>query len=200
MSVSKIVLAAFLLFAYPIHVSAQNPTIVLKTITKIYPMLQEDKRGQCTAFPVGIVWVSAGHCIPTIDTEVLVPSGDDFDRAVVVKVGNENPDLSLFTVGRSGVKPLQLAANPPEIGETLYIVGYGEDSPFPFYFAGAFMGNHSVSGPQELGIINVPGIGGMSGCPVVNAAGEVVGVNVSSSNRFSGFIPLSDLKKFLRTR
>lgn len=126
--------------------------------------------------------------------EALAPGGGTREvQVVAVDVVN---DLALLAGAHPQVAPIALAARPPARGSTIFSMGY----------------------PYELGITVVPGTyngiaensryhrihfsgavnPGMSGGPVVDGAGDVVGINVASAgNQISFLVPVDVLRALL---
>jgi putative serine protease PepD len=99
-----------------------------------------------------------------------------------VVAANEKKDLAVIQVPElpPGVKALKLAGESPTPGETTYTVGNaGSNQPLWGCANGTVRGVYNVTRPDFVGRVvesSVPADRGASGSPVVNAAGEVVGV------------------------
>lgn len=126
--------------------------------------------------------------------EALAPGGGSREvQVIAVDVVN---DLALLAGAQPQVAPLELAGKAPQRGTTIFSMGY----------------------PYELGITVVPGTyngiaqnsryhrihfsgavnPGMSGGPVVDDAGDVVGINVASAgNQISFLVPVDALRTLL---
>lgn len=107
-------------------------------------------------------------------------------------------DLAILQLGEIPEQylPFNLASNLPEQGVPIYSLGNPHDLGM-IVVPGTFNGLKKTSFYQRIhftGSINP----GMSGGPVVNANGEVVGVNVATAGNQIGFlIPLEKLKSLL---
>jgi hypothetical protein len=124
----------------------------------------------------------------------------------VVEVDIEN-DLALIRTP-DWIDPvgLKLALKSPVQGDTVEALGYAWGETKPFYFVGVvaqteidlfgFFGNMAA----------MPAIGGMSGCPIVDRTGRVVGVTHvefeagfgSNAGPILGFTAYSVLKAYDR--
>jgi S1-C subfamily serine protease len=108
-------------------------------------------------------------------------------------------DLALLRGSGTRRRPLVLARAAPEQGETIYSLG----NPFDLGFTvvpGTYNGVSEASCCQHIlfsGSLNA----GMSGGPVLNARGQVVGVNVASAgNQVSFLVPAGALARMIAAR
>lgn len=147
-------------------------------------------------------WMTAAHCI--VDEETGLPNADEFfiagHKAVVVEV-NVDVDLALVqTPDWSDPVGLKLATKAPVQGDMVEALGYGWALTKPLYFAGLI----SQTEVDALGffgtLAGIPAIGGMSGCPIVDSTGRVVGVTHVRFGEVSvlGLTPYSVLKAYDR--
>lgn len=105
-------------------------------------------------------------------------------------------DLALLKTPPLAKSPLRLPQKPVEHGDTIYSIGNPYDIGFTV-IPGTFNGIDQNSYYQRIhfsGSVNP----GMSGGPVLNRSGEVVGINVSTAgNQISFLIPGEPLKTLL---
>lgn len=87
-------------------------------------------------------------------------------------------DLALINIQKELPEALVLAPQEPDIGEKIFSVGIPEDLNLSL-IEGVYNGL-VTEGPYEKIHMSAPLNSGMSGGPVVNSRGEVVGVNVST--------------------
>lgn len=164
----------------------------------------------CSVFsvnPKNHGWMTAAHCV--VDLETGTPHAAEYfiagHAARIVEVDMEH-DLALVqTPDWTFPLGLKLALKAPVQGDTVEALGYawGEG---PFYFVGIVARTeYNLFGffGTEVGM---PAIGGMSGCPLVDSTGRVVGVTHvgfdggfgSSSSPVLGMTAYSILKAFDR--
>ncbi len=105
-------------------------------------------------------------------------------------------DLSLLKITQTSTDYIQLASSLPAHGDPIYSLGNPHDLGLTVV-PGTFNGITTYSAYEHIHIsaaINA----GMSGGPTLNAAGEIIGVNVASSGNQVGFlIPLHRLRSFV---
>jgi serine protease Do len=106
-------------------------------------------------------------------------------------------DLALLRAELFGLEPLAIVSGEPAQGDTIYSIGNPYDIGFTVV-PGTYNGIADDSYYKRIhfsGSIN----SGMSGGPVLNAAGEVVGINVSSAgNQVSFLVPVTALRELIR--
>ncbi|UCG73040.1 MAG: trypsin-like peptidase domain-containing protein [Chromatiales bacterium] len=108
-------------------------------------------------------------------------------------------DLALLSATALGREPLQISSDEPAQGETIYSIGNPYDIGFTVV-PGTYNGIAEDSYYKRIhfsGSINA----GMSGGPVLNATGHVVGINVSTAgNQISFLVPVTALRELIGTR
>ena len=124
----------------------------------------------CTAVKVGDngILLSVAHCVEGDKPIVHVDTGRD----VVLLERNETMDIVVLQMAIGG-KPLKVAKKEPEMGDETLSLGFGNTdlTPLPGYWIG------KVGGKEDpMTVLTVSAIHGMSGGPVVNRKGEIVGL------------------------
>lgn len=108
-------------------------------------------------------------------------------------------DLALLSAEALGREPLRIQLDEPDQGDTIYSIGNPYDIGFTVV-PGTYNGIAQDSYYKRIhfsGSINA----GMSGGPVLNAAGDIVGINVSTAgNQISFLVPVAALRELIGTR
>lgn len=194
-------LLAFLLLV-PIVCSAQTTSTINRTIATIVDIdwaLSEEHQGHCTGIQVGIQWVlTADHCLPPSAERADVTVNGDIVR--VIK-RNSNLDLALLEAA-SGDRPIiVIRTKAPQIGEPVTAVGYADAPRMRDEGINPLVLRRSIARVGSNGYIYTDGtfIGGMSGGPVVDADGKLIGVIRQGWDKVNigGVIPASAIKKFI---
>jgi len=108
-------------------------------------------------------------------------------------------DLALIRVSRTTAPPLVLAEAPPPLGSAIVSFGNPEDLGLSL-INGVFNGS-AAKGVVDRMLISMPLNSGMSGGPILDARGEVVGTNVAvmrDANSLSFGVPVARLQALLR--
>jgi hypothetical protein len=197
----KVLLTILLLLGLSVSVSGQKQSraeMLKWTISAIRPIFVLDpadpgNSGSCTAWAVKpFQWITAKHCkepVMTIDNQL-------------VEVIKETDDLLL--VSGPNVPPLLLAVKDPQIGDEVFLFGYppGYDWEKPIFFHGMVNTDEHIDGEIHHNLYGIDSTGGpgMSGGPIINYDGRVVGVVELSSTRYSNMWsqPLSVLRAFIK--
>lgn len=111
-----------------------------------------------------------------------------------LKASNPLVDLALVkTDVPRKINALPFAVNDIKTGDPVYTIGHPPPV-FDFRMPGIVVGQY---GGQWF--TTAPGGGGLSGSPVFNSSGQVVGVHLGSANndRLSTFVKIEDIQKFL---
>jgi len=147
-----------------------------------------------TAFAVGDgVWVTARHVVDGCDVVgVLTPPGRG-DRASRIAV-HPNADVATMSTGRSG-PPVRLADTLPARGDIAYHIGYPRGQPGALRSRMMGLRTMNVGGRYSTREVVIAWaeierfpddprpLSGLSGGPVFDAEGRVVGVHVAGSVR-----------------
>lgn len=144
----------------------------------------ENPEGSCTGFVIDAVRhyvLTAAHCDAAKDEAVWV------DR-VRGKVVSKDTKKDLLVIEAKDLDPsrpaLKLAAKNPAIGEEVMSVGYGYGLERPFYrIAHVTDTEVRIDGLGPFIGVDSGYIGGQSGGPVVNAAGEIVSIVQMASDK-----------------
>jgi hypothetical protein len=105
---------------------------------------------------------------------VIFPDG--FRSAATVVRADRDWDLAALVIWRPRVGPIPLAADRPQIGEPLWIAGYGRDS---YRMAGGQCTHYLSPGgglPYDMIELSTGARQGDSGGPILNQRGELAGV------------------------
>lgn len=143
------------------------PERVQRSIVNIAFQVDAETSYVCTGFVVSAshgLALTARHCVPPDDRPFLVDE-------VVSQVVRVTDSLALVTIPKMQKPPLDIADHNPLPGEEVVSFG-GKESPF-------ILTRHvaSISEDERDVALDGPLIEGMSGGPVVNKEGKVVGIN-----------------------
>jgi hypothetical protein len=184
-------------------------TLPLTAINKVDQAIQsvaylQLPTGHCTTFSVGVKrWLSAEHCLA--EGEDATINGED---VYIIKQDSE-ADLVLF----SGplVTPLQFAEKEPALAEQVYLFGWPANigGKKPLVFVGTVAALNLTEGDLKTGLgyqhrwnlYDGDGGAGMSGGPIVNEAGKVVGMVEATKAVPSTIIAgptLEEIKRFMK--
>lgn len=187
-------LVALLWFGHsktPLKTVEQLAEIARRSIVRItFPATDNEGNPQthtCTGFVVdsarGLA-VTAAHCIT---------DGENFVDGEPTTVVRMKSDLALIRVPVMSKPPLRVRSDDPVLGEGIVSVGFG--------YGDLTVLSRGVAGyDSEDGYLYVDGplIPGMSGGPILDARGEVVGVNQKSNSITGLACPPSEIRAFLK--
>ncbi len=143
----------------------------------------ESETSWCSGFVVGLTRViSAIHCIE---------NGEEFlVDGKVARIVKKDENFVLFDVGVQDWRPLPLARSYQH-GEEVVSLGWR---------AGLLLiyGRHIATFYEDVIQLDGPITPGMSGGPVVNMAGEVVGLNQGTTTDRGFISPVQMIRKFLK--
>ncbi|MEX2138389.1 MAG: trypsin-like peptidase domain-containing protein [Pirellulales bacterium] len=120
--------------------------------------------------------VTNWHVVRDAPGNVIVVFPDGFQSLGRVLRMDANWDLAAILINKPRVAPVRLAAEAPQIGETLTIAGYGGGSYRAVAGACTDYLAPSMQHPQELVELAASARQGDSGGPIFNARGELAGV------------------------
>jgi hypothetical protein len=120
--------------------------------------------------------VTNWHVVRDAPGNVIVVFPDGFQSLGRVLRMDANWDLAAILINKPRVAPVKLAAEAPQIGETLIIAGYGGGSYRAVAGACTQYLAPSVQHPQELVELAASARQGDSGGPIFNSRGELAGV------------------------
>jgi S1-C subfamily serine protease len=175
----RIIAALILFFALFVPLRAADWSQVVKQVEKSVVWAQVGDDGGCTAFVINQdkhYLLTAAHCYPSEHGVLWV----DFVPTRIVALDKQG---DLMIVEAKDLDPalpaLKLAAKNPSIGTEVMSIGYGYALERPF-FRQAHVQDDKMALPGVTGgpfiSTDSPFVGGQSGGPVVNAAGEVVAI------------------------
>lgn len=154
--------------------------VVMKVLQSVVRVTSDNS--VCTGFVIDAqkdIVLTAGHCVDAF------PVYADGEEAIVILDEDEVVDLAVLQARIR--KPALEPALDIEHGEEIVAIGYANGFPVPQMRVGFVLAPFaSAIGPLGLGhgyvIMSFPLVGGMSGGPVVNKEGKVVGISQLSSN------------------
>lgn len=140
----------------------------------------ESHGGSCTGF---VINTTAKHDKEDVDYVLTAAHCDGegllVDQTPAITVAKDNKkDLLVVAIARSGKPALRLAKDNPKQGDEVASLGYGYGLERPMLRVthiaddNTYIPEDGIGGP--LMITDAAFVGGQSGGPVVNAAGEVV--------------------------
>ena len=141
-------------------------------------------RGHRFGAGAGIVWDAAGliltnnHVVGRRTPVVILQ--DDREYASRLLARDPDVDLALLSIDAAGLTPLVPAPASPRVGEMVFAFGHpwGQRNTVTRGIVSALVSAQNRRG-EKLPVVrsDVPLAPGNSGGPLVNAAGEVVGIN-----------------------
>jgi serine protease Do len=141
-------------------------------------------RGRRFGAGAGIVWEANGliltnsHVVGRHTPIVLLQNDGEYESRLVAR--DPDVDLALLTIEATGLTPLRPASAPPRVGEMVFAFGHpwGQRNTVTRGIVSALVSAQNRRGDQ-LPVIrsDTPLAPGNSGGPLVNARGEVVGIN-----------------------
>lgn len=194
-----------LAFSLLTPVTAKSPEI-LHSIAPVTMNPHPDSVAGCTATFIGTarkLWLTAGHCIGPIHAFYFV---DRHPTQVLAQ--DVHRDLALLMAIDEYVVPSVEFGERPSVGDQLKVAGFPLSSRSPFYFEG-ILNNERYSPAMSEGVgysfVDVRVGQGMSGGPVIDGKGKLVGVvqigTCTTPGMFcelTGISPWSELKSFLQ--
>lgn len=145
-------------------------------------------RGHRFGAGAGIVWDASGliltnsHVVGRHSPVVVLQDDGEYEARLVAR--DAHVDLALLSINATGLTPLQAASAPPRVGEMVFAFGHpwGQRNTVTRGIVSARVTAHHPKGVRrgdKLPVIrsDTPLAPGNSGGPLVNAKGEVVGVN-----------------------
>lgn len=183
----KLLLAALLIAILPLSSSGDAfTTKIQRSIVHINYQVEQGV-AWCSGFVVGVNRViTAAHCLPD-------PNGD-FPLIVEdlpARTVRQDASFALIEVLGPLNKPsLPLRESEANVGEPVITFGYGYGSMKVLY-------RHVAERDGEDVIIDGPIVHGMSGGPLVDALGQVVGLNQATVPELGKACGVKEIKKFL---
>lgn len=179
----------WLLLSVPLYSSPNPVPAQLHSVIKF-----ETNSSQCTAFSVAPgVYMTAAHCFEGTEDDVVLDQGMKKTLGKLLKLDREH-DYAAF--GSDTLEPgLSLGAEP-QAGDELWQVGFAGGSPFALWWEGTSMGTQFIENLGWRVILNHRVYPGMSGGPILNAEGKVVGMNQMSNESIALSMPYKEFKKF----
>lgn len=141
-------------------------------------------RGHRFGAGAGIVWDKDGliltnnHVVGRRNPVVVLQNDAEYESRILAR--DPDVDLALLSVDASGLTPLRPAPDSPRVGEMVFAFGHpwGQRNTVTRGIVSALVHAHNRRG-DKLPVVrsDVPLAPGNSGGPLVNARGEVVGIN-----------------------
>ena len=132
----------------------------------------------------GIVWDTAGliltnnHVVGRRNPVVMLQDNREFESRLLAR--DPDVDLALLSIDATGLTPLLPASVSPRVGEMVFAFGHpwGQHNTVTRGIVSALVTAQNRRG-EKLPVVrsDVPLAPGNSGGPLVNAKGEVVGIN-----------------------
>lgn len=174
----------------------QSPDVIAKTSDSLFrvswdatseegePMAQ-----RCTGFKVGIVWVvTAEHCVPPKGVNAPVFVGDH--EARIVKIDG---DLAMLEIPQNDeITILQVAKSNPSIGTPVMVLGYAWATSLHVF------SRHVAAYEHGWLTIDGPVAPGMSGGPIIDDKGKVVGLVQAASPIIGLNCTAKELRDFIK--
>ena len=141
-------------------------------------------RGHRFGAGAGIVWDSDGliltnnHVVGRRRPIVILQDDCEYESRLIAR--DPDVDLALLSIDATGLAPLRPAAVSPRVGEMVFAFGHpwGQRNTVTRGIVSALVHAHNRHG-EKLPVVrsDVPLAPGNSGGPLINARGEVVGIN-----------------------
>ena len=141
-------------------------------------------RGHRFGAGAGIVWDANGlvltnnHVVGRRTPIVVLQDDREYESRLIAR--DPDVDLALLSIDVSGLKPLMPASVSPRVGEMVFAFGHpwGQRNTVTRGIVSALVHAHNRRG-EKLPVVrsDTPLAPGNSGGPLVNAKGEVVGIN-----------------------
>src|SRR5512143_4316254 len=141
-------------------------------------------RGHRFGAGAGIVWDANGliltnnHVVGRHTPVVVLQNDGEYESRLVAR--DPDVDLALLSIGATGLTPLKPVSVPPRVGEMVFAFGHpwGQRNTVTRGIVSALVTAQNRRG-DKLPVIrsDAPLAPGNSGGPLVNAKGEVVGIN-----------------------
>jgi hypothetical protein len=110
-------------------------------------------------------------------------------------------DLALLQVEGARGTPLRIASKPPQSGSA--IVAFGDPEGYGLSLVEGIFNGHSEKGLVDRMLLSMPLNSGMSGGPILNGSGEVIGTNVAierESNSLSFGVPAAKIAALFQAK
>ena len=157
--------------------------VISELVEQVLPSLVV-VRGHRFGAGSGIVWSTDGliltnnHVVGRHTPVVILQNDREYESRLVAR--DPDVDLALLSIEAAGLTPLKAAALAPRVGEMVFAFGHpwGQRNTVTRGIVSALVSAQSRAG-EQVPIVrsDVPLAPGNSGGPLVNARGEVVGIN-----------------------
>lgn len=158
----------------------------------------------------GIVWDAAGliltnnHVVGRRNPVVILQDNQEYESRLLAR--DPDVDLALLSIDATGLTPLAPAPASPRVGEMVFAFGHpwGQRNTVTRGIVSALVTAQNRRG-EKLPVVrsDVPLAPGNSGGPLVNAKGEVVGINAmiiggDQSVSIASSVAIDFIKKAIR--
>lgn len=199
----KVLIPAILLALLSAPCSAQPPTIIEQaqrsTIRIEVPNPTDEKQVFfCTGTIVGVIRaVTADHCVIP-EHQVIFVNGVPGARVIKRQVDGEAYDGLILLEIPAGTGPIiKLAPQEPRVGDPVVTFGNVDRSGNRVALRRSVAG-YGVGGGEKIMAIDGALVHGMSGGPVINERGELVGINQSVASGIGLATRLKEIREFLK--
>lgn len=194
---TSLLLAAFILLTPPPTLPSISNIILstgLSTVHTLSMDVADESAMTCSGFVIKTATVAtANHCVGPVGSPVTV---EKYDGRVLVRDDSTGVAVVNVAVAKN---LLRIAKKAPLLGEALISVGYAEPAYNAIGISSEVIATDTAVLELPTGnILNKPSIQGMSGGPVVNRAGEVVGMIQASNTQAAYITSLANLVKTLK--
>ena len=182
---------------------SQPPTIIerarLSTVKIEVPTGVGDEQVYfCTGVIVGIIRVvAADHCVPP-DYHTILVNGVPGSKVVKRKVDRAAYDGLILLDVPSGLGPIiKIAPREPKVGDLVTTLGY-VDTGGNYVALRRSVASYGIPPTDKIMALDGTLVKGMSGGPVINEQGELVGINQSVAGGLGLTTRLKAIREFLK--
>lgn len=188
----QLLLAFLLILSTPLASISQTPDILARSFSSIVQVTvpSEDPKEYrfCTGVRVGIVRVlTAEHCFPDPNADIKV-------NGLPARLVKKNDWLALLDIPAEVPGAIQpIATKEPPIGAEVTSTGYVD-------IAGTRLSLHRRIAflRPDFTFIDGPLISGMSGGPVIDSNGQLVGINQAATEHAGMLTNVKDIREFIK--
>lgn len=116
-------------------------------------------------------------------SSVLVITQDGRRWPAEIRGIDREQDVALLSIQDPGIKPLQVAEDEPQAGESVYVAGFAGGRTPAGSWGRVTQWVSPGAGRNTFMEVSSPAVNGMSGGPILNNRGQVVGLITGTSGR-----------------